>query len=504
MSPRCTFALGVFLLAWLGANLLTLDRYPVAWMDEVCYADPAINLVQSGHWVSYCWPAQDATEFWAGNTPLYPMLLSGWLRLTGISMTSVRSLNLVLMLGVVSMLHRAVRQLIQQRSATAHESHVPLGNSSGSGEESLVRESGSGFMVVLLALFGYSMIFDYRSGRPDCVGMILFSAGFLAVVCCTGIRRHLLVSLCAFLMPWAGLQCLPVLAVLMGFLLWLNWRAYFFEVLCAGVFSVVGFSALAWLYAAHHVWPAFMASVAPHTVAGSLQSVLQGQFSHHNKIPKDFSFIVLFIAALCAELVSWKRRGVRVKSPISLGLLISIVSGAALMAAGKFPTYYGWLTYLPLSVAVVFELSNRSIARATRRLLNYGCILAVLAGLAPHLCAAVYDWSFRSPSIPDQLVAKNIREGDFAYGNPSVYYALRRHDLAPNVGYRIHSFRPEERKRLTVLFLNPAEVSYVTENLGGTWRKVDEFKPGRSGFLGTPYNLGFLSLYNYQLEVYRR
>jgi hypothetical protein len=102
------------------------------------------------------------------------------------------------------------------------------------------------------------------------------------------------------------------------------------------------------------------------------------------------------------------------------------------------------------------------------------------------------------------LVARNVRPGDMAYTDQEVYYALRRHGLVPYVGYYIDVMSAEEKQRVSVLFLKPERLAWAARLIGGTWEKVDEYKPARMGFLGTRWDMGFLSAFNYHIAVYRR
>jgi hypothetical protein len=72
------------------------------------------------------------------------------------------------------------------------------------------------------------------------------------------------------------------------------------------------------------------------------------------------------------------------------------------------------------------------------------------------------------------------------------------------VGFYVLAFTPEEKQRISILFIKPEHLEFTASQLGGTWEKVDEYTPPRMGFLGTHWNMGFLSVYNYHLAVYRR
>jgi hypothetical protein len=359
--------------------------------------------------------------------------------------------------------------------------------------------------MALLLLLGYSIILVYRSGRPDCLCILLYSLAFMAVVCLRSPARGWVVFASALLMPWAGLQCLPTLAILGCFLIFLDWRAHTRLVVLAGFGAVCGLGCLLCFYQYHGALGDFHRAIVPQAVGqGVIASLLHGTFSHHNRLPGDFSFCVLFGGAFLSEVVGWRRGRVQLRSTLMMGILFCVVLSVVLLLSGKFPTYYAWTTYLPLAAAVVCELANGLGDPLKRKMLAATCGLTILVGASLHVCAAWYDWPYRDPSIVENLVSRNVRQGDVAYGDPAVYYALRDHGLLPQIGRYIEAMEPWEKERVSIIFETPSKFPATALALGGEWRQVDEFKPPRMGFLGTSWDLGFISELNYHLAVYRR
>src|ERR1700733_12941096 len=101
---------GIAFTAFLLINVYTAERSPVVWQDEVTLVDPAVNLSQGNGFTSTAW-WQTGDRFFAGNAPLHSMLLYPWISLFGVNSTAVRSLNYVLILGVVSVLWLGLRGL---------------------------------------------------------------------------------------------------------------------------------------------------------------------------------------------------------------------------------------------------------------------------------------------------------------------------------------------------------------------------------------------------------
>ena len=77
LSDRSAYgALAALCLFFLAISLVTASRFPPVWIDEVQFTDPAANLVLHGHFSSTVWIVQRGDEFWAGNTPLYTLMLA--------------------------------------------------------------------------------------------------------------------------------------------------------------------------------------------------------------------------------------------------------------------------------------------------------------------------------------------------------------------------------------------------------------------------------------------
>ena len=158
------FRRGEFLLyailftAFLAANLITSARSPVIWQDEVMFADPAVNLYLGHGFTTSAWFQPRDTVF-AGNSPLYSLCLYPWMGLFGFSVTAVRALNYVLILGVIVICWLALDRV------------------------GLVRDRAGRLVFALLVLCADGVTYSYRSGRYDCLGMLIVAGMFCAWAC---------------------------------------------------------------------------------------------------------------------------------------------------------------------------------------------------------------------------------------------------------------------------------------------------------------------------------
>ena len=154
-TRRMELVLGSLLLStFLAANLTTSSRSPVIWQDEVMFTDPAANLHFGQGFTTSAW-FQSRDTLFAGNSPLYSLCLYPWIQVFGFDVVSVRGLNYVLIRAVVAVCLLALNRL------------------------GLVRSTVPRLAFLLLVLCGDGVTYSYRSGRYDCLGMLLVSVLFL-------------------------------------------------------------------------------------------------------------------------------------------------------------------------------------------------------------------------------------------------------------------------------------------------------------------------------------
>ena len=306
-------------LAFLAVNLTTATRYPTPWVDEVQFTDPAAHLALGRGFTSTVWIAQTSTEFWAGNAPLYSVLLSGWIRLFGLSPLAVRSFNYFLTVSLAILLW-----LWMVRGT-------------------VVRSPAWRLVVVALVFCGHGLMFSFRMGRYDVLGMLM---AVLAALAWPSSLWPLFGA--AVLMPLAGLQLIPGSLVFLFVLLLFQRRRAFRPAIVVISGVLCGVAILYVLYRANGVWEGFRASTRAVGVIGhSLPAKLAGL--PHIYVADKSCFLLAAAAILLACVVGNKRA---LSGPLGFGLTLMVVLPAALQVAGKFPTYYNWMVYLPLAIGV--------------------------------------------------------------------------------------------------------------------------------------------------------
>jgi hypothetical protein len=442
-------------VCFLVVNLATGTRSPTVWIDEVSYADPAVNLVSGKGFTSSAWYAQSKTETWAGNTPLYPLMLSGWLSVFGFDILQVRSMNYLLVLLAVACVW------------------------AGLVVSKLITNPSTRLWMVGLLLCGYNISFVYRGARPDSVLMLLFALVFLA--CCLPNRaiRYPLLAVSSFLIPAAGFSGLPLLAF--SGLFWLiatrfkGWR----EVLTAGAASAAGLAVLLLAYQQLGLMEAFVASTQGHSslsqAKGGMTQLLKWWAYMLNDFKVDGSLWALLFGVAGVLLAAWWLDGTAiVKKPLGV-LVFSLVTPLFLIIGGKFIIYYGWILYAPLVFA--WGLLREALPPDRfwlRRAVVLVALLACLAGLPLRLALTLKEWQARDYTPVRNLALNTVTTEDVVYCDQQAYYAVKPLAADTFVGFYIKAMATEEKQDVSLLIVSPADLDKISAVIGGEWRPIAE------------------------------
>ena len=105
----------------------------------------------------------------------------------------------------------------------------------------------------------------------------------------------------------------------------------------------------------------------------------------------------------------------------------------------------------------------------------------------------------------EKLVSDAIFREEHVYAEFAAYYAL--HSITKYAYYPkyLAAMTNDEKAGLDVLIIYPDYLRSVREKVGGVWKPTGQrFLPGSNGFFGSRWELGYLSVPNYGLAVYRR
>ncbi|MBV8486875.1 MAG: hypothetical protein JO161_01220 [Planctomycetaceae bacterium] len=483
---RTELVLGAFFLSsFLAVNLATASRSPVIWQDEVMFADPAANLYFGNGFTTTAW-FQSRTTLFAGNSPLYSLCLYLWISLFGFDVASIRSLNYVLIgaVGVIGL-------LALQRFG-------------------LVRSPIPRAVFLLLILAGDGVTYSYRSGRYDCLGMLLATALTLTLSFPHGKVRNLALLLLSTLVPWAGLQLLAYVALGGLLLLLLRGRSALFELLMMGAGCAAGLASLFVFFLENGVWREFVKSVA---ILSGARQPLAHRLVEAAGAPLSELSSILVLAALGVVLISALRRNrVQLRSPLVIGPLVGLLVPCLLALLSKYSRYYTWMAFIPMAGCLAAELESGRVS-SVRRFVIPLVILACLAGLPARLAVACHEWTLRDPNPVDRFVAEQVRPSDWVYSEYEAYYPTKRMaavvflppyaGLTPGMEQVTPPLSEAEKNRVDVLILKPATREETLQYFQGRWTMVGHYAADGDARSSIAATLGRGSK-PYELLVYRR
>ena len=350
---RETTGVILILLAFVLISLLVATRTPTVYCDEPGYTDPAANLYLGSGFTSTMW-GQDRHAFWAGNTPLYQGILYVCFKLFGFGLFQVRVANTFLTGVAALLIWAAIRRT------------------------NFIQEPAHRLLCLLLVLSGSVSTLTFRTGRYDATMFFVCAAVFFCCCLPAGWRGRLaLVGLCsAFLpcragvpmLPYAGMMCLLNMLVY-GF-------ANFALMVSIGAGMLAGIAALAAFYGHFSSWHTFLEIVLPFTGIGGtghpgtsgLSVKIFGQAPGDDtlftcffgnpaeflsqKTLFDYSAALLFLVVVIISFKVWRSADARSRKFILFTVAVTLCVPPVMHLAGHFRSYYRWMTYIPLAIAV--------------------------------------------------------------------------------------------------------------------------------------------------------
>ena len=348
-------------LVFVIVNLITLSNL-APWIDEVMMLDTSYNMAVHSSWETTAWYRVVGQPPFSTYPPLYQMLATAWIWLFGSSLTIVRSLNLLFtfVLGGTSL------QLMKRHGLQLTPWTVVL------------------FTVLL---WGTSeMAWMYRNGRPDMLCALIFVFTALAIDGYFSVQSP--ATRIAVIVASALLLCSGVQTVVYLLALWL----YFFIVakgqrrdsvhllILLLIGMLLGLLFVSFFMLAHGRLMAFASSIIQYSATLSSIALMvlpwaDGMFGFDSvpytqkllelttetslskrlsSIAEHRSFLVLSLVALVAYASCFRNnlKGVMGDKGF-LMLLCALYVPFIMTLAGRYPTYYRWMAYLPLLVSIM-------------------------------------------------------------------------------------------------------------------------------------------------------
>jgi hypothetical protein len=474
-------------------NYFTLDRYPLSWIDEVMYADPAVNLASGYGFVSSAWGSQSFDEFWASNAPLYSLLLAGWLTAFDVEWLNVRGFSLIIAAVGALSFTSAVRNfnLVKRRDDLGY------------------------FLIALLTIFPF--VYSYRIGRPDVLGMCLSALLLYSLSLPTSNLRKLFVIIFAASLIWTSLAVALFVTLQSGIVLLFYRRAFFRDLLLIAGGLVLGALSLAVFLLVNDAFIRFsmIAVGSGHTLPGQLgQLLVYGEtriFDKFLSLPGayigalfffPYTMTLMLLATMVCTVASRPNR-------LQLMLLTSaFLIPLLLLVAGKYTWHYSWIHF---SIMLVFLFSYADSIRASKLRVLAPVWLAVtcLLGLPWLIGYTLNDWKALDPQLLSEFVDKNVQSDDVLVADASVYFLARARGarvLTTNYGggKGLPEVPDNQKASITKLIIPSDLLERMSIKFTGNWSKSASISMVQNkGFMGIRSG-EFYELGRPTLTVYER
>jgi len=457
------------------ALLAVLSDFRVVMGDEAAYADPALRWHDGLGFTSIAWE-QASNQLWASNCPLYALVLSGWLTMTGLdSLWGLRALSVLLYFVGISLWTIGCRRAGWFQSALQEAGFIGLllGSLYATAPSQYIRPEALG-----VALLGFALLGQTATGARS-RALAAFASGFLAVLAGFQFVVALGVFGCAWFVvaeekPWSTLVLygLGGLAGSIALLVVYSWAGVL-DVFFHATFGSSGNRMAQW-----HGWR------DPMLWAGSL----------------------FLLAGLIFRL--WPAREKR-------WAVAALLSGPGLamvfFALSKFPQYYAPLAVIPLctGVAAVFPVLSPTLRPSA-------VVFLAVAGMVGFPLSALMNWNLMPARLHGSLqewTRETLRGSKSAFVDPSVYFAARGSGAQVYTQFVLNTLSAEEVAGIDAVVLSSSHsLSYlqpqsVLGRLGGYWEIVGLYPP--AGHVGPRFPaLEFLTRLSYapsyQFQTWRR
>jgi hypothetical protein len=430
----------------LGFILLNipLSKFQIVFADEPGYTDPAVSAVLGQGFSSGAWYAQNDEAFFAGNVPLHELLLIPWLKLFGFGLLQVRSINwLYVALGCA-----LIWDLLRQTG--------------------WIKRPLNRLGIVTLLLFGETSYLLCHLGRPDGITFLLATAGLWLLSLSNRQLRLALFVLIGALSSWAGLQLVAYWIILSLIGLGFYRFKYFHEMIALGSGTLLGLAGLYLLYQHFGVWDDFLKSILPHTTSSSRSKYAFTGFYG------DRSFLLLGLASCLIFSSELPRSSYPCRLTAWLGLTTISMIPLGLLLLGKFPAHYTWMPLLATLLIAGKVLETLNYKKWPIKLSLVFILVALLAGYPRRVLVAALNWKDQTNAATQEFVGKYLKQNDHVLYSSQAYYAVK--DKSERTYYfnwypRVMS--EEEKEALTFLALDPEHFKEISQNLPGSWEKID-------------------------------
>lgn len=455
-------ALGLLLAFFVALNLTTICWHPAVGVDEVSYSDPAVNAAIGKGFTATTWAGQASTEFWSSNAPLHQYLLVPWLKLFGVNIYSVRSINLFFLVIASILLWRWFEI------------------------SGLVSSTSTKFVTITVLWCSEIVSYIYRDGRPDAITVLLSICTLFIFFLKTRRKMWYAVLVGAFSVV-AGIQLPPFVCIIL-FLTFLfsQDKRQVFKFGFAYCIGVIGglVLLLAFLYVKQSAYTFLTQTFASgFTVSGDVaQYVVYNdnkvfgrvsgrlrEFSNvFNLYCRDSSIVLLLIGLFLLSVYHY----LVLKSLIAVKFILAfLVVPPAILFLGRFPPYYSWMSFLVLLIG--FSIALDKLPKGKLMLAVGFSVVIFTSGLGRTLFEHSHEGD-REQRAVHAFVQKYVTPSDWVYGDHSTFYACKKfasgyYSPSYSGGRGLPEFPQSERMIISKLIIRADQLTEAKRKLGGEW-----------------------------------
>jgi hypothetical protein len=341
--------------------------------------------------------------------------------------------------------------------------------------------------------------------------MLVLSGIFAALAITRQHVRFAVIVALAALIPWAGLQLIPYIAIMSLLLFVLRGRLAIPDVTAVVAGGILGSLTLAAFFMGHGVWNDFLAVC---TIQSGTSLTIAQRLGRAIGAPMvDPSAVLLLVALVIVATASIIRREAPRRTTAAIGVLVGAGLPCAMGLLGRYTCYYSWMAFIPMAAVFAATFERRGASRFVQVTAVAIALLACGVGLPARLAVVCLEWDLRDAGRVDKFVTSQLRPTDQVYSIYEAYYpakAVAKGVVLPAyIGEPVAPDAPsgaitrDERDRINVLILKPDFVERSLRFFGGQWRQVARYQGDTLGRLALLERLKFGSK-PYDIIIYRR
>jgi len=465
------------LLAFIAVNLSVATRTPTVYVDETQHVDPAANLYFGNGFTSTMW-GQDSHEFFCGYVPLHDGILFCVFKLFGFGLFQARAAEIFLTAAGAFLIWAALRRT------------------------DFIGKPATRLICLALVLSGSASTLTFRTIRPDATMFFICSAVFFCC-CLPSSRRARLfaVAISSAFLPAAGIAMLPYACLLILILFAVYGPVNFGLLASIAIGLFAGIAALMAFYSHFATLQTFLNLFFPNTAIGRTgssfwhakffggsrgdDSFLTSFFGNpleflSQKTLFDYSAALLFLAVIFFALPKkWRDADARTRKFIVFIAALTLAVPPVMHFTAHFPSYYRWMVYIPLTIAVprLLEIHPAANNFLSRRLIFFVIGFSIFLGVPARTLAILPGWTARSTTPMNRVAAQIALPSDIVVCDYKVYFSIRPrvktvYAYGVTAGGDFSRTKNLPAGEITLLCLFPGDVGAVTHAIGGKWEKV--------------------------------